>query len=338
MNKFRISIIVPIYNAENYLKLCVDSILAQSFTDFELILVDDGSQDKSLTICKHYSETDSRVIVVNQENGGVSSARNHGLEVAKGDYICFVDADDHVTPSYLEQLVRPALQNDRIDLVLQGRIKCESGKQTKIAPDRDGVYFLSEDSGFFKDVSLFRFCAVYSKLFKRDIIQKHGISFLKSLNHGEDFDFLANYLLYCDGVQVSTCANYYYMINDGSLSDRFVFFENEYSCLSQMSDSLLNLIQKYHYEAIDKQVNEFLAYYTAKVLTSVYEPPRPERSVRIDQLRSIDDAFVQSYREYFVPPTRNGKVLKSLYVNKCYRLFDVANMLWRCRREKGTMN
>jgi len=338
MNKFRISIIVPIYNAENYLKLCVDSILAQSFTDFELILVDDGSQDKSLTICKHYSETDSRVIVVNQDNGGVSSARNHGLEVAKGDYICFVDADDHVSPSYLEHLVRPALQNDRIDLVLQGRIKCESGKQTKIAPDRDGVYFLSEDSGFFKDVSLFRFCAVYSKLFKRDIIQKHGIAFSKSLNHGEDFDFLANYLLYCDGVQVSTCANYYYMINDGSLSDRFVFFENEYSCISQLSDSLSNLRRRYQYKAIDRQINDFLAYYTARVLTSIYEPPRPKRSVRIKHLKSIDDTFVQMYRDHFVPPTKNSRIFKILFVNKCYWLYDMACMMWRWKREQGTMN
>ena len=334
----QISLIVPVYNAEQYLSRCIDSILNQSFKDFELILVNDGSKDNSLEICNQYSGSDARVIIVSQENGGASSARNHGIEVAKGDFICFVDADDYVTSSYLEQLVRPALQKDRIDLVLQGRIKCESGQQIKIAPDRDGVYFLSEDPGFFKDVSLFRFCSVFSKLFKRDIIHDHKISFSKSMNHGEDFDFLANYLLYCDGVEVSTCANYYYMINPGSLSDRFAFFENEYYCLSQMSDSLLKLSQRFHYEAIDEQVNEFLAYYTAKVLTSVYAPPRPDRSVRINQLRSIDDDFVQLYRKYFVPPTRNGRILKLLYVNKCYRLFDVANMLWRCRREKGTMN
>lgn len=330
----RISLIVPVYNAEQYISRCIDSILAQNFTDFELILVNDGSKDNSLEVSNHYSGLDARVVVVSQANAGVSSARNHGINIAKGDYICFVDADDHVSPSYLEQLVRPALQNDKIDLVLQGRIKCESGKQTKIAPDHDGVYFLNEDPGFFKDVNLFRFCAVYSKLFKRDIIQNHEISFSKTLNHGEDFDFLANYLFYCDGVEVSTCANYYYMINPGSLSDRFAFFENEYSCLSQMSDSLLNLSQKFHYEEINDQVNEFLAYYTAKVLTSVYEPPRPERCVRINQLKSIDDAFVQLYREYFVPQTRNGRALKSLYVNKFYQLFDVANMLWRWRRKK----
>lgn len=334
----QISLIVPVYNAGKYLSRCIDSILNQSFKDFELILVNDGSRDNSLEICNHYSELDERVIVANQENGGVSSARNHGIEVAKGDYICFVDADDYVKPSYLEQLVRPALQNDKIDLVLQGRIKCEGDKQTIITPNRDEVYFLSKDPGFFKDVELFRFCAVFSKLFKRDIIQNHEISFSRSLNHGEDFDFLAKYLIYCNGVQVSTCANYYYMINDGSLSDRYVFFENEYSCLSQLSDSLSGLGQQFHYEAIDKQIDDFLAYYTAKVLTSIYEPPRPKRSVRINQLRSVDDTFVRLYRDYFVPPTMNNKIFKFLYVNKCYRLFDVASMMWRRKIERGSRN
>lgn len=338
MNNSCVSLIVPVYNAVKYLSGCVNSLLNQNFTDFELILVNDGSTDDSLAVCKDFERRDSRVFVINEDNQGVSSARNHGIKLAKGDYICFVDADDHVSPSYLEQLVRPALQNDKIDLVLQGRIKCEGDKQTIITPNRDGVYFLSKDHSFFKDVSLFRFCAVYSKLFKRDIIQNHEISFSKTLNHGEDFDFLAKYLIYCNCVQVSTCANYYYMINDGSLSDRYVFFENEYSCLSQLSDSLSGLSQQYHYEAIDKQIDDFLAYYTAKVLTSIYEAPRPKRSVRINQLRSVDDTFVRLYRDYFVPPTMNNKIFKFLYVNKCYRLFDVASMMWRRKIERSLRN
>jgi glycosyltransferase involved in cell wall biosynthesis len=217
MNNSCVSLIVPVYNAAKYLSGCVNSLLNQNFADFELILVNDGSTDDSLAVCKDFERRDSRVFVINEDNQGASSARNHGIKVAKGDYICFVDADDYINPSYLEELVRPALQNDKIDLVLQGRIKCEREKQTKIVPDSDGLYSLKEDFGFFENVNLFRFCAVYSKLFKRDIIQNHEISFSKTLNHGEDFDFLAQYLLYCDSVQVSTCANYYYMINDGSL-------------------------------------------------------------------------------------------------------------------------
>lgn len=338
MNNSCVSLIVPVYNAVKYLSRCVDSILNQNYTDFELILVNDGSTDGSLAICEDFERRDSRVFVINEDNQGVSSARNHGIKVAKGDYICFVDADDYVSPSYLDQLVSPALLNDRIDLVLQGRIKCEREKQILVAPDRDDVYYLSKDSGFFDDVSLFRFCAVFSKLFKRNIIQNHEISFSKTLNHGEDFDFLANYLIYCDGVQVSTCTNYYYMINDGSLSDRRSRFENEYPCLSHLSVSLTKLSQCYKNHALDKQVREFLAYYTARVLTSVYEPPRSERSVRINHLKTIDKAFVKLYRDYFNPSAINNKIFKFLYVNKCYCLFDIASLMWRRKMEKASKN
>ena len=90
----KISCIVPVYNVEKYLRRCVDSILNQTFTDFELILVDDGSPDNSPAICYEYAVKDSRIKVIHKVNGGVSSARNVGLDVAKGEWICFVDSDD----------------------------------------------------------------------------------------------------------------------------------------------------------------------------------------------------------------------------------------------------
>ena len=91
-----ISIIVPVYNVEDYIRPCLDSILAQTYTNFEAILVDDGSKDGSGSVCDEYAEKDSRFIVVHKENGGVSSARNKGLEIAKGEYIAFVDSDDWI--------------------------------------------------------------------------------------------------------------------------------------------------------------------------------------------------------------------------------------------------
>ena len=91
-----LSIIVPVYNVEKYLARCIDSILAQTFTDFELILVDDGSTDNSGEICDEYAGKDPRIIVIHKENGGVSSARNHGLDIARGEYITFVDSDDQI--------------------------------------------------------------------------------------------------------------------------------------------------------------------------------------------------------------------------------------------------
>ena len=99
-----VSVIVPIYNSEKYLKRCVDSILSQTFSDFELLLVDDGSTDGSGSICDEYSVKDSRVRVFHKENGGVSSARNLGLDNARGEWITFVDSDDYLEESFLAEL------------------------------------------------------------------------------------------------------------------------------------------------------------------------------------------------------------------------------------------
>ena len=104
MNNPAISIIIPVYNAENYLRRCIDSVLSQSFTDFELILVDDGSKDKSPQICDEYASQDTRVRVIHKANGGVSAARNDGLDIAKGEYITFIDSDDWVERDYLSTL------------------------------------------------------------------------------------------------------------------------------------------------------------------------------------------------------------------------------------------
>ena len=113
-----ISIIVPVYNVDAYLKQCVDSILNQKYENFELLLIDDGSTDKSGEICDVYEQRDKRVRVFHKKNGGVSSARNVGLDNAQGDWIAFVDSDDIVTPDYLFDLYDSLKEND-IDLVIQ---------------------------------------------------------------------------------------------------------------------------------------------------------------------------------------------------------------------------
>lgn len=117
-----ISLIVPVYKVEPYLRECVDSILAQTFTDFELILIDDGSPDNCGIICDEYAEKDNRIIVIHQKNGGLSAARNAGLDVAKGEYVTFIDSDDVVSPQYLK-LLYGQLLNNGCDISICGNIE-----------------------------------------------------------------------------------------------------------------------------------------------------------------------------------------------------------------------
>ena len=111
----QVSIIVPVYQVETYLRQCIDSILAQTFTDFELILVDDGSKDKSGEICEEYAGKDGRVRVIHKENGGLSDARNAGLEQAAGEYFMFVDSDDYIAPTMIERLYN-SIQSESADI------------------------------------------------------------------------------------------------------------------------------------------------------------------------------------------------------------------------------
>ena len=112
MNNELISIIIPVYNAEKYLRQCLDSIINQTYTNFEVLLVNDGSTDSSGMICQEYVENDSRFRYFEKENGGASSARNLGLERSGGAYITFIDSDDWVTPEYLEVLYTTLKEND----------------------------------------------------------------------------------------------------------------------------------------------------------------------------------------------------------------------------------
>lgn len=104
MDKIRISVIVPVYNAENYLNRCIESVLTQTYTDWQMVLVDDGSKDESLKVCQKYADLDSRISVIHQENAGPGIARNTGIAAANGDYIVFIDSDDYIEKEYFQLL------------------------------------------------------------------------------------------------------------------------------------------------------------------------------------------------------------------------------------------
>lgn len=123
----KISVIVPVYNVEKYLRKCVDSIITQTFEDLEIILVDDGSKDSSGKICDEYAAKDERIIVIHKENGGLSSARNAGIEKAQSSYLGFVDSDDYIAENMYEKLYNMAISNDA-DLVMCDLYHCYEGK------------------------------------------------------------------------------------------------------------------------------------------------------------------------------------------------------------------
>ncbi len=198
----QISIIVPVYNPGLYLAPCIDSILNQSFTDFELLLIDDGSTDGSGAICDAYAEKDNRVRVLHKKNGGVSSARNLGLDEAVGEFVFFADADDLIPPAALSVLM--ACMDDMTDMALGGYCKFEndSGEehvvvaQSPAVLDRDGCLdqFLPRPE-YFQVRDWQR--NLWNRLYRLSAIRHHQIRFREDIICKEDGLFLVQYICRC---------------------------------------------------------------------------------------------------------------------------------------------
>ncbi|MBR2589961.1 MAG: glycosyltransferase family 2 protein [Clostridia bacterium] len=196
-----VSIISPIYKVEDYLNECVESILSQSYEDFELILVDDGSPDNCPTICDKWAEKDSRIKVIHKENGGVSSARNVAIEQAQGDWIWFVDSDDMIEASSLSQLV--ALAQKQPDMIVFNK---EINEEYK----KDNRFF---DEYYFK----YRFgFEAWNKLYKASIIQENHLKFDTGETIGEDLLFNITYYQFAEKYLFSDLTLYNYRVREDS--------------------------------------------------------------------------------------------------------------------------
>ena len=221
-----ISVIVPVYNCENVLHYCIDSILNQTYKDFELILVDDGSTDKSGKICDEYADKDSRIRVFHKKNGGVSSARNVGIDNANGEYICFIDSDDYVNEDYLESLIRTKNKYPE-----SGNIWCcfttvnsyggNPQNSNCIKSDKDCVEF--DRSQIMTLHEKWLDAGPVCKLYSKEVIVKNLIRFNESISLGEDLIFNFDYIDKTNGqIIVKNASLYNYVqMSDESLSTKY---------------------------------------------------------------------------------------------------------------------
>lgn len=200
----KVSVIVPVYNTEKYLPRCIDSILAQTFTDFELILINDGSSDNSGAICDEYAAKDKRITVIHKENGGVSSARNKGIEIAQGEWIAFVDSDDYIANNMLTSFKIKSEDNTDIKI---GRITSLGYNANVSGPISDRTISIDELRLYTKQLNIQSPC---SKLYKSSIIQNFKITFDKNIRVSEDLLFNIEVLLNCSHISFYNNANYYY--------------------------------------------------------------------------------------------------------------------------------
>lgn len=257
-----VSIIVPIYNAEQYLRRCVDSILNQEYTDYELLLVNDGSTDASGDICEEYGDQDPRVIVIQKENTGVSDSRNRALDRARGKYLQFLDSDDWITPDATRLFVRAA-EEYGCDMVISDFYRVVGERLSpKGDIEEEGVLTREEFAAhMMENPADFYYGVLWNKLYRRDIVEEHKLRMDTDISWCEDFMFNLEYIRYAKVFYALHAPIYYYVKRKGSLASQginisktvkmklnvFEYYNNFYKHVLEEEDYEKNRLQVYRF-------------------------------------------------------------------------------------------
>lgn len=329
-----VSVIVPVYNAESYLTGCIESIITQSYKNIELILVNDESTDKSGVLCDEYASKDSRIKVIHQENSGPSIARNRGIEAATGDYIQFVDADDHIDRHMTEKLVNAMDLNQQLVICGYKKILKKDGRiiNTK-------TFQINQTGEFKKEEFLMYFGELYrhyylhfswNKLYSAAIIKNAELCFPTEVNWGEDLLFNLHYLEQCERIYVLPDPFYYYIdSNNNSITSQFRkdFFVN----MQMVQEAAREFLRRHNaYKGTNKEL--FEQFYTSRIVTCFWNLFHPNSALPPELVKQyiceiLQDEQVNQSIDYFkkgnFDKKLTGKMIEGKYINALYNYFCV---------------
>lgn len=328
-----VSIVVPVYNAENYLSPCIESILNQTYKNIEVILVNDGSRDRSGLICEKFAIKDNRVKVIHQKNSGPSTARNVGIKNARGKYIQFVDADDCIEHNMTERLVREMKDNSQLVICGYKIIYKNNNKTIHInkIPDQYGTYgkddFLKIFGRLYEERLINSPC---NKLYVNEIIKNFNLNFPEGIKMGEDLLFNLEYFKLCKKVSVISEPLYYYIkLNNSSLTNSYE--ENYFSTQKFLYEKVKEFLKdSSSYNAVNKfLVNRVYSYNIidcfTKIINNNANLSTVEKKGMIKNI--ISDKSVRENIVYFKQGRRQEKLvgyfIEKKLVNAIYNFFKI---------------
>lgn len=259
-----VSIIIPIYNAEESIKACLESIFAQDYQRFEVIAIDDGSTDGTPAVLDNCKQADGRVKVIRQMNAGVSAARNRGIDASSGDYVTFVDCDDTLLPNHISNLVNSISD---VDLAITSYLRCEDRRMTSVTTHAVNTSIPLDKTLL---TTLFRsglLSPVWNKLFKKSILDGQSIRFDIRHGLGEDASFVFQYLLHSNkNICISGTASYKYaQSSGGTLSTKFV--PNFQACIIEEFENFILLYRSL--PPLNNEISPVLRDYLAALIVSM---------------------------------------------------------------------
>ncbi len=275
-----ISVIIPVYGVEAYLDRCIKSIITQTYTDLEIILVDDGSPDRCGEMCDRWAALDTRINVIHQKNAGLAGARNAGLEICKGDYVCFVDSDDEIDPQMLGILYE-AIHDNNYDLAICGYCRFREAERLFPYTGNMGEARVLGSPELWQEVFGRLNNAVWNKLYRRNLIGP--LRFLNGLIHGEDLIFNLQYIVQCKSAAVIDAPLYHYFARTGSITGSG-FNESKFDEI-KAKDQALTLVQQFQPAQLEN-ARKYCFRARMNVIRSLYRSGREkDYSCRIFEYR-----------------------------------------------------
>jgi len=313
----KFSIVIPIYNCEEYLSRCLDSVVYQNYSDYELILVDDGSTDHSLSICQEYKEKHPQIKVIHQNNSGPSMARNTGLSEASGDYLLFVDSDDYVSDSYFSVLDQALCESDQ-DIIMFGSIGSVTGAsvpdKTTLCGNKNIISFYSNNCYKLDFNSCWNKCfkrsTYYNQRFpEKTVVEEDLIYNLMALDSADSMRFL-NVPLY-----------YYNQRSSGSVTTKYN--PNKFDCAVHAYTKKKEITQRWNEDqVIDHFKNTYLIMISAAINNLLYKTCPLKHSEKIEMVKAMyDHSCTHECAENV--PTKSGRVLMMKFLVK-YKLIHTS--------------
>lgn len=326
----KISVIVPFYRAESYLRRCLDSIISQTLPEIEIILVDDGSTDNSLTICNEYAKKDNRIRVLTRENRGLSSARNAGLDIARGEFISFVDADDWIEPEMMQYLLE-LMDGQNMYISSCGHSREDAKGNTLFVKIKEQRQILNREEALsIKYLDSFS----WGKLFPAGLIRlaQHGaggIRFDENIHHSEDLLFNCECMMKANGMIYDTAPYYHYIQHSASLR-HVPFNKKQFSALDARL-KVIALAKSIHNIKLEKEAKCDYIDRAAYLLTNIYF----EKSADLNKsyVKKLRSAMRKYFIVYMLSEKSLYEKLRTIVLPVCPAL-----ILWLWRKFGGTVD
>ncbi|WMX54272.1 glycosyltransferase family 2 protein [Peribacillus sp. R9-11] len=326
MKKGKVSIIVPVYQAKDYIRSSVESLLGQTYNNIEILLIDDGSNDGSEIICDELAKMHTVIKTIHQDNKGVSAARNSGIQQAKGEYLLFVDSDDFISPLAVEQLMK-IIEQTKADIIFFDFIKVYSKQKVDVSANiTEGLYSSEEFSDVFLQLVKTNIANnIGTKLYNAELIKNNNLLFSEKYNICEDISFCLNATRKSKQVYYLKEKLYFYNIHEnGSLMSSYK--ENFFEAERELYENIKHYLQEHN--QFSKHANDYYDLYMTNILTVLFNEIIYNKNVKEVFYKIMNDENVQEAMFHLKDLSVKKRFVYNLIWKRKYHMFYIFSKLY----------